>query len=116
MKKLIVLFVMILPYQLLFSQEKDNTFNLKTDDINKGIVIFSLENCSRCETAKKYFDNNKIDYKLITTTNNKEANSLLWNLIQQKEATKMRVKYPVIVVNGKLNYDIKKLNQFLNNL
>jgi glutaredoxin len=119
MKKLFITIVILLVVQTISSQNSINiskNFEFTSKISDKGITLFTLTDCIRCETTKKYFKANHIKYKLINTSKDHDSNVSMWKLISLDNPLKMSVKFPVILVNGKINYDLKNLDSFLKKL
>lgn len=53
-------------------------------DLTKGIVVFSKDGCSRCHYTTSYMLDNNIDFKLLNTTENKDYNKIMWDLLKKK--------------------------------
>jgi len=94
----------------------ERKFDLQKDDINKGIVIFSKKTCSRCRLAESYLDEHNIKFKKIAIDESSEGKKLMWQKIRGSSTKKMRIKTPVIVVNGEVSYSHKNLVQFLKDI
>ena len=90
----------------------------KVGDITKGIVVFSKDGCTRSQYTTKYLLDNKIEFKFLNTSKNKEYKDLMWILInEENQGTSLnRVTMPVVLINGKLFHNIKDLKLFVTNL
>ena len=94
----------------------ERKFDLNKDDPKKGIVIFSKKTCSRCRLAENYLDENKIKFKKIAIDESPEGKKLMWELIRGTSTKKMRIKTPVIVIDGEVSYSHKNLMEFLKDI
>lgn len=92
------------------------TISNKSEELNKGIIFFSKVGCSRCEQTKVYFSKNKVIYKEINISTVKNGNRLMWQYISKKDSNLQNVKLPVLLINGKINYNIKNLPVFFKKL
>lgn len=108
----LVIFIFLSTTSVLAQETVSNNF----EKLNRGIVLFSKEGCSRCEQAKVYFSKNEIVYKEININTTKNGNRLMWKYISKKDSNLQNVKLPVLLVNGKINYNIKNLPVFLKEL
>ena len=104
--------------QKAISEYKKEDYILKDlSKINEGIVVFDDEGCGRCRLVTNYLVAHKIDFKIIDLANNDANQKLMWKTIKEKGAS-LKVKAPVIVVDGKLSHshaDLKKFLESLNN-
>jgi glutaredoxin len=94
----------------------EQKFDLNNDNPNSGIVIFSKKTCSRCRFAENYLDENNIKFKKIAIDESAEGKKLMWKLIRGSSTKKMRIKTPVIVIDGKVSYSHENLVEFLKNI
>ena len=88
-------------------------------DINKGIVVFSKDDCSRCHRTSSYLLDNNIDFSFINISdkNQPENKKLMWSLLKKNGYTKNSgVTMPVVLVDGKISYSHDDLLQFLKTL
>ena len=83
--------------------------------INEGIVVFDDEGCSRCRTVTNYLVANDIDFKIVDISQGEANSKFMWKMVKEKGAD-MKVKAPVIVVDGKISHSHKDLNAFLKTL
>jgi glutaredoxin len=88
---------------------------LVTDDMSKGIYIFTKDGCPRCEITLEHMINKNLSFKYYNTTNNPDKNELMWKKIKEKRASE-KVTMPVVIVNGKLSHSHTDLNAFLKTL
>jgi len=89
------------------------TFDFTTDNVKKGIVIFTKNTCARCRFAEKYFEDNEIVYKNISTTDTSNGKSVMWELLSEESEEIQHVTMPVILIDGKITYSHSNLAQFL---
>lgn len=85
------------------------------NDINKGIIVFSKEGCPRCHFTTTYLLENNIDFIYINTTGNVNPNKLMWKLLKKNNPQLNSVTFPVILVDGKISYNIKNLKKTVSN-
>ena len=83
--------------------------------INEGIVVFTDDGCGMCRMVTNYLVGNKIDFKIIDLASNKENQKLMWKTIKEKGAS-MKVKLPVVVVNGEISHSHTDIKAFLESL
>lgn len=86
------------------------------DDMNNGIVLFYKDGCPRCAYVTTYMLDNNIDFKLLDTSSDKESNRLMWKLLKEENSNLKNIKMPVVLVNGKVNYNMKDLKDFAQGL
>ncbi len=103
------------------AQKKMKAFNKETHylkdltKVNEGIVLFDDTGCGNCRLVKNYLVANDIDFKIIDLSQGKENTKFMWKTVKEKGAS-MKVKLPVIVVDGKLSHSHKDLKTFLEGL
>lgn len=85
-------------------------------DINKGIVVFSQDGCPRCHFTTSYLLENNIDFRYINTSDNDDQNKLMWKLLKKDNSQLTSVTLPVILVDGKISYNIQDLKETVHNL
>ena len=85
-------------------------------ELNKGILIFSKDGCSRCKMSIDYLIKNKIDFQIMNISKHEKYNSLMWKTIRSHGENIQRVSTPVILVDGKLHHNFKDLKGFLKKL
>ncbi|MBT8266565.1 MAG: hypothetical protein KJO41_06305 [Bacteroidia bacterium] len=83
--------------------------------INEGIVIFDDTECTRCSFATNFMMENNIDFKIVDISKNEENLKLMWKTIREKGLS-LKVKTPVIMVNGEVSHSHNDLQQFLEGL
>lgn len=91
----------------------------QSGDISKGIVVFSKDGCTRCHYVTSYLLDNKMDFKFLNTTENKDYNRLMWSILKEKvpnAAALKSVNMPVVLVNGELSYNMTDLRAFVSSL
>ena len=59
-----------------------------------------------------YLVGNEIDFKIIDLSASKDNSKLMWKTIKEKGAS-LKVKLPVIIVDGKLTHSHKDIKAFL---
>jgi len=91
-------------------------FDLATDNVDKGIVIFSKKSCSRCRLAERILDENNIKFKRIAIDESPEGKKLMWQKIRGDSNEYKRIKTPVIIIDGKVSYSHKNLVQFVKDI
>ena len=101
--------------KIIRNTNKDDFYLKDISRINEGIVVFDDEGCGRCRLVTNYLIGNKIDFKIINLANNQENNKFMWKIIKEKGAS-LKVKAPVIIVNGELSHSHSDLNAFLKTL
>lgn len=85
-------------------------------ELNKGIVVFSKDGCSRCKLSIDYFIKNEVDFKVINISESRENDQLMWKTIRGNGENLTRVSTPVILVEGKVFHRFKNLKDFLKTL
>lgn len=85
-------------------------------ELNKGIVIFSKDGCSRCKMSIDYLLKNKVDFQVVNISKNEKYRNLMWKTIRSNGENLKRVPTPVIIVDGKLYHSFKDLKGFLKKL
>lgn len=109
--------------QMLTAAEKANFKNelnkkvvTELKNMSEGIVVFSKDGCSRCHYTTSFLLNNEIDFRLINTSTNNSLNKLMWELVKAKTPSIEKLTMPVILVKGKLSYNIENLKEMVSNL
>lgn len=97
------------------SYKKEDHYLKDASKINEGIVIFDDEGCGRCDVVTNYLVAHDIPFKVIDLSKGEENTKLMWSTIKEKGAS-MKVKAPVIIVNGELSHSHTDLKQFLEGL
>lgn len=103
-------------------QKKDwetqiTSYNFKEgSQLDKGIVVFSKNGCSRCKLTIDYFAKNEVPFQVINISTNKENSSLMWKTLRNNGEKINRVSTPVILVEGKPHHKFKDLKKFLKEL
>ena len=97
---------------LTYQEKLSDKFTMKFHDMNQGIVVFSKDGCPRCHFTTNYLLDNNIDFKYLDTTNNEEANQLMWKVLKEKNINE-EIIMPVIIVNGKIAYNIDDLEDYV---
>jgi len=87
----------------------------KITDYSKGIIVFGQEGCSRSNKTAKYLINNKIEFRYVNLTKSENLNEFMLDKLKEKSIDG-RIKLPVIVNKGKLNYNLDDLDDFLKKL
>ncbi len=82
------------------------------EDMKEGIVLFYKDGCPRCNYVTTYMLNNDIGFKLIDTTSDEKSQVLMWDLLKLEKPELKNVTMPVVLVNGKIAYDIENLKRF----
>jgi glutaredoxin len=85
-------------------------------DINKGIVVFSKDGCPRCHFTTTYLLDNNIDFKFINTSDSQDQNRLMWDLLRKDNPQLSSITMPVILVDGKISYNIQDLKETVSKL
>ncbi len=86
------------------------------DDMNDGIVLFYRDGCPRCAYVTTYMLDNNIDFKLLDTTSNEKSQIAMWKLLKEVNPELKTIKFPVVLVNGKLNYNMEDIKVFTKGL
>lgn len=88
---------------------------LATDDLSKGVVIFTKDGCPRCERTLNHLLKKDSNFKFYNTSESPEMNQLMWKTIKEKKASE-KITMPVVLVNGKLSHSHADLEAFLNSI
>ncbi|MBK9254132.1 MAG: hypothetical protein IPM42_01450 [Saprospiraceae bacterium] len=80
------------------------------------INVFTQDGCGRCEFVINYLETNKIPYTELNTTIHTPNQELMFEQLTNAGFKGSSVKMPVVVYNGKTQYDIKDLNKFVEGL
>lgn len=75
------------------------------------MVIFVKDGCSRCETAVNYLVENEIPFKTLNTSQNNDANLLMWKKLEENKVSKT-ILMPVILNDNKLTHSHKGIVTF----
>jgi glutaredoxin len=82
-------------------------------NINEGIVVFSKDGCSRCHLTTSFMLDNNIDFKMINTSAGDENDRFMWDMIKKDNPLIKRLTMPVILIDGKISYNINDLKGFV---
>ncbi|WP_111307773.1 glutaredoxin family protein [Confluentibacter sediminis] len=85
-------------------------------NIEKGIVVFSKDGCSRCHYTTSFLLDNNIDFKLINVTKDDKQNLFMWELLKKENPIIKNLTMPVILLDGKISYNIDDLKGFVGKL
>jgi len=85
-------------------------------DIDNSIIVFSKSNCGRCTRTIEYLKTNNIKFTEKSITKSKKNRKELNNHLFESGFKGGSFSTPVIVVDGKVNYNIEKLDTFLSKL
>lgn len=50
----------------------------KDSQLDKGIIVFSKDGCSRCKLTVDYFIKNDVDFTLVNISESRDNNQLMW--------------------------------------
>ncbi|MEM8998967.1 MAG: glutaredoxin domain-containing protein [Bacteroidota bacterium] len=81
-----------------------------------GIVVFSIDGCSRCTYATDYLNRNKVDFTLLNFSQNPVYGEYMWDKLRAQGYFSKRVQTPVIMVNGEISHSHDNLKQFVKKL
>ena len=74
--------------------------------LRKGVVVFSKDGCGKCQYAVKYLKENNIQFQEINISKSEDDQSLMWKMLMEDGFADTYVQTPVILVNGKANYNM----------
>ncbi|MBK7787489.1 MAG: glutaredoxin [Saprospiraceae bacterium] len=74
--------------------------------LKKGVVVFSKDGCGKCQYAVKYLKENNIQFQEINISKSEDDQSLMWKMLMEDGFADTYVQTPVILVNGKANYNM----------
>lgn len=74
--------------------------------LRKGVVVFSKDGCGKCQYAVKYLKENNIHFQEINISKSEDDQSLMWKMLMEDGFADTYVQTPVILVNGKANYNM----------
>jgi glutaredoxin len=89
---------------------------LEGSNLEKGIVLFSKDGCSRCKMSVDYLIEHQVDFQIINISDNKKNQTLMWQTLRRKGEKMNRVSTPVILVEGKPFHKFDNLKEFLKKL
>lgn len=93
-------------------KQRMTSIQMNTNKIN----VFTQDGCARCEFVISHLEKNKIPYVELNTTIHQPNQQLMFEKLEEAGFKGSSVQMPVIVQNGKTNYDIKDLTTFVKNL
>ena len=82
----------------------------------EDIVVFTKEDCDICDVVISYLNENKINFKQINVSKNPENHRSMWDLVRIENPNAEKVSIPVFLVKGKLNYNEKDIQGFVQGL
>ncbi len=80
--------------------------NAERPGLRKGVVVFSKDGCGKCQYAVKYLKENNIQFQEINISKSEDDQSLMWKMLMEDGFADTYVQTPVILVNGKANYNM----------
>jgi glutaredoxin len=87
----------------------------KADVFAKGVHLFTMRGCGRCSWTKQMMDKKGIAYQHYDT-DKPNYNSIMWKQLSKGGHKGERITMPVIVVDGKVHYNIKELGNLVEGL
>lgn len=93
------------------SQKKENPLAGK-----KGIVVYSKQNCGRCDFVTKYLTDNNIPFTDLNITTDKEADAQMGKVLFANGFKGGSFTTPLITVDEEVHYNIKDLRGFCEKL
>ena len=88
---------------------------LSNEALNRGIVVFSKDGCGKCTYAKNYFKEKGKAFTELNISKNESDEQLMWDKLKEAGFSGGTVQTPVIVVDGKVHYNMD-LKSFLSNI
>jgi glutaredoxin len=75
-------------------------------ELLKGIVVFSKDGCGKCEMAKNDLTKKKKEFKVLNISTSEEDQNYMWQKLQEAGFSGGNVQTPVIMVDGKIHYNM----------
>lgn len=75
-------------------------------ELKKGIVVFSKHGCGKCTYAVNYLKDKSIPFTEINISKTEEDENYFWKVLKDAGFTGSSVQTPVIMIDGKVNYDM----------
>jgi glutaredoxin len=94
-------------------KQNEQISKISTQDISKGIIIFTKDGCGRCKSVERFVKENNIEHTLLNITKNPNDNSLMWRTLADKGYSKKTVQTPVLIINGKIHYNVNDYNSLI---
>ena len=88
----------------------------QTEVDKSEIIIYSKPGCSRCAFVKKSLTEKGIKYKEVDVTSGSPEVNDMWMNLRHGGFSGESVTMPVVKVKGQLHYNIKDLQQFVNDI
>lgn len=70
-------------------------------------MVFSKDDCPRSHFTTSYLLDNDIDFRFINTSEGEQQNKMMWSILKKEKRHLKYVNFPVILVDGKVSYNIK---------
>jgi len=111
------------------SQQSDTSILTKKDTVivnlngivdaksdSTGLTVFFKPGCTRCETFRKMLDENCIYYTTVDMSTDDPRIPQMWKDIQIQGFNGGTIHYPIIRYKGKVIWDMKDMNDFIERL
>lgn len=90
--------------------------DLEGSELEEGLIVFSKNRCGRCARTVEFLRSNHIPFTDKNISDNPEDKEQMTKLMFSNGFEGGRFTTPVIVVDGKVHYNIKNLGRFLSGL
>ncbi len=74
-----------------------------------AVIIYTMENCRRCNYVLDYLINNNIMFHQYSTTNNDANSRAMWNKLKEENFQGGSIQMPVIIANDQTYWNINSL-------
>ncbi len=98
-------------YKIIKTNTGAKTSMVKTEkknrpDLEKGIVVFSKDGCGKCTYAKNFLKEKGKPFTELNISQNEEDQNYMWQKLQDAGFSGGSVQTPVIMIDGKINYNM----------
>jgi glutaredoxin len=76
-------------------------------ELKKGIVVFSKTGCGKCTYAINYLKEKSIPFTEINISSKEEDEDYFWKVLKDAGFNGSSVQTPVIMIDGKVHYDME---------
>lgn len=83
------------------------------EEFDSSVLVFDKNGCSRCDRTLAYLDENKVPHHILNISADERNRDLMYQYLIEQGFNASVVTTPVIVIKGKVYYDIPNLSQFL---
>jgi glutaredoxin len=89
---------------------------LASAPFQKGITIFTQNNCSRSQYSREFLRKNYVNFTDYNVSNNNRHMDMMWKELEASGYWGTSINAPVVIVDGQVYQNIPNLREFLEGL